>query len=71
MAHDYASGRTDFSRRTYHLAPAGRELVVEASYAMALLGGDLVVNSWWRRDPGHIAAMPDDQGAAARFTLGF
>ena len=71
VAHDYASGRTDFSRRTYHLAPTGRELVVEASYAMALFGGDLVVNSWWRRDPGHIAAMPDDQGAAARFTLGF
>ncbi len=71
VAHDYASGRTDFGRLTYNLAPTGRELVVEASYALALLGGDLIANTWWRQDPGHIAAMPDDKGAALRFTLGF
>ncbi|MBU0825617.1 MAG: S8 family serine peptidase [Alphaproteobacteria bacterium] len=71
VAHDYASGQTDFGRRTYNLAPTGRELVVEASYALSLLGGDLIANSWVRRDPGHIAAMPDDKGAALRFTLGF
>lgn len=71
VAHDYATGRTDFGRRTYNLAPTGRELVVEASYALSLFGGDLVANTWWRRDPGHIAAMPDDRGAALRFTLGF
>ena len=71
VAHDYASGRTDFGRRTYNLAPTGRELVVEASYALSLFGGDLIANTWWRQDPGHIAAMPDDRGAALRFTLGF
>ena len=71
VAHDYASGRTDFGRRSYNLAPTGRELVVEASYAFSLLGGDLVANSWWRKDPGHIAALPDDRGAALRFTMGF
>jgi hypothetical protein len=71
VAHDYTTGRTDFGRRTYNLAPTGRELVVEASYAMALFGGELIANSWWRQDPGHIAAMPDDQGAALRFTMGF
>lgn len=71
VAHDYASGRTDFDRRTYNLAPTGRELVIEASYALSLLGGDLIANTWWRQDPGHIAAMPDDKGAALRFTLGF
>ena len=71
VAHDYASGRTDFGGRTYNLAPTGRELVVEASYALSLLGGELIANSWWRKDPGHIAAMRDDQGAALRFTMGF
>jgi hypothetical protein len=45
--------------------------VIEASYALSLLGGDLIANSWVRRDPGLIAAMPDDNGAALRFTLGF
>jgi subtilisin family serine protease len=71
VAHDYASGQTDFGRRTYNLAPTGRELVVEASYALSLLGGDLIANTWIRRDPGHIAALSDDKGAALRFTLGF
>ena len=71
VAHDYASGRTDFGRRSYNLAPSGRELVVEASYALSLFGGDLIANTWWRQDPGHIAAMPHDKGAAVRFTLGF
>lgn len=71
IAYDYATGAAEFGQRTYSLAPTGRELVVEASYALALLGGDLVVNTWWRQDPGHIAAMPDDKGAALRFTMGF
>lgn len=71
IAHDYATGKTDFGRRTYNLAPTARELVVEASYALSLFGGEMVANSWWRKDPGHIAAMPDDQGAALRFTMGF
>src|SRR3546814_1433971 len=67
VAHDYASGHTDFARRTYNLAPTGRELVSEISYAMALFGGELIANSWWRQDPGHNAAMPDARGAAPRF----
>lgn len=71
VAYDYASGRTDFGRRTYNLAPTGRELVVEASYALSLFGGDLIANAWVRRDPGHIAALPDDRGGALRFTMGF
>ena len=71
VAYDYASGRADFGRRAYNLAPTGRELVVEASYSLPLFGGDLVANGWWRRDPGHIAAMPDDKGVALRFTMGF
>jgi hypothetical protein len=71
VAYDYDTATATFDRRTYNLAPTGRELVVEASYAMALFGGDLIANSWWRQDPGHIAAMPDDKGVALRFTTGF
>ena len=71
VTYDYATATAGFARRTYNLAPTGRELVVEASYALSLFGGDLVANTWWRRDPGHIAAMPDDKGAALRFTMGF
>lgn len=71
VAYDYDTRTAAFARRTYNLAPTGRELVVEASYAMSLFGGDLIANTWWRQDPGHIASMPDDQGAALRFTMGF
>lgn len=71
VAYDYETGTAEFGRRFYNLAPTGRELVAEASYALSLFGGDLVANTWWRQDPGHIAAMPDDKGAALRFTMGF
>lgn len=71
VAYDYESARADFARRTYHLAPTGRELVAEASYLLSILGGDLIANAWWRRDPGHIAALPDDKGVALRFTKDF
>ena len=71
VAYDYETGTAAFGRRTSDLAPTGRELVVEASYGAALFGGDLLLNTWWRKDPGHIAAMPDDRGAALRFTMGF
>ena len=53
------------------LAPTGRALDAEARYARPLWGGSLATNLFWRRDPGNIAALPDDLGAAARFTLGF
>lgn len=71
VAYDYGSHTADFARRTYDLAPTGREQVIEASYIVALFGGDLIANGWWRQDPGHIAAMPDDKGAALRFTKRF
>ncbi|MDO9368842.1 MAG: S8 family peptidase [Sphingopyxis sp.] len=71
LAYDYQTGAAELGRRTYHLAPTGRELVVEASYALSLFGGDLIANTWWRHDPGHIAAMPSDKGAAVRFMWGF
>jgi hypothetical protein len=38
---------------------------------MPLAQGHLGANLFWRRDPGHIAAMPDDKGAAIRFDWRF
>lgn len=71
IAYDAVSGRAEFGTRPYNLSPTGRELALEASYLVPFLGGDLVANSWWRRDPGHIAALPADIGGAVRFSLGF
>ena len=53
------------------LSPSGRELDVEARYALPLGPGELRTNLFWRRDPGHFAALPDDVGAAVRYGFSF
>jgi hypothetical protein len=55
------------------LRPSGREIDGELSYGTALLGDRAWFggNLFYRRQPGHIAAAPDDVGAAIRFSLGF
>lgn len=71
VSYDYADGSVGYAVRRLELAPRGREIDVEAAYARPLFGGRMDANLFWRRDPGNIAAMPDDKGAAMRFTLGF
>jgi hypothetical protein len=55
------------------LSPSGREVDAELSYGTRLLGdnGWLGANLFYRRQPGHIASLPDDKGAAVRFSLSF
>ena len=53
------------------LAPSGSELDVEARYAFPLGRGTAHANLYWRRDPGNVAALPDDYGAAVRWSFGF
>ncbi len=71
VAYDYATGTTTLASSRLSLAPTGRERNAEASWAAPLLGGWLTTNLYWRRDPGHIAALPDDLGGAVRFAMGF
>ena len=54
-----------------NLAPAGRELDIEARYSAYLIGGALQTNLFWRREPGNIAAAPADIGLALRWARGF
>ncbi|MCU6455915.1 S8 family serine peptidase, partial [Sphingomonas sp. A2-49] len=69
---DYATQRvTDWTPQRLNLAPGGRELDVEARYRVAMGGGDLQTNLFWRRDPGNVAALTPDVGAAVRYALGF
>ena len=56
---------------TLSLTPNGRERDLEAVYARALGPGYLMVNSYWRQQPGNFAAAPDDIGAAIRYSFGF
>lgn len=70
--YDYASQTVDaYTSQFLNLAPTGREIDVEARYRIATLGGDLQTNLFWRRDPGNVAALPDDYGMAIRYGIGF
>ena len=53
------------------LAPQGHERDVEALYTRPLARGWLSANAFWRRQPGHYAAAPDELGAAVRMSWGF
>ncbi len=70
--YDYASQTVDaYTSQFLNLAPTGREVDVEARYRIVMPGGDLQTNLFWRRNPGNIAALPDDYGMAIRYDIGF
>jgi hypothetical protein len=71
VSYDYASGQVGYQQRYFNLAPTGRELNFELSYAMPLFGGIIAANAFVRTQPGHTEWMNDDIGGALRFTLGF
>jgi hypothetical protein len=73
VSYSYDTLSAGYESRFMNLAPTGREIDLEAAYSIALLGGDghLSGNAFARRQPGNVAAMDADLGAAIRFTLGF
>lgn len=71
IAHDYATGQSLWQNATIALSPSGREMDAEWSYARPFAGGWLSLNSYARRQPGHIAYAPTDLGAALRFSVGY
>jgi len=72
-SYDYLTGAATDTLSEMSLTPSGRELDAELSYGSTLLGGNawLGGNLYYRRQPGHIASLPYDEGAAIRFSLGF
>jgi hypothetical protein len=70
-SYNYQTGAVGYSDELLNIAPTGREIDMEASYARLLFGGRMDANLFWRRDPGNFAAAPDDLGAALRWRVGF
>ncbi|MEQ7873651.1 S8 family peptidase [Sphingomonas sp. ASV193] len=60
-----------YSLDTMSLTPSGREVDAELSYATAFGRGWLSGNLFARRDPGHVAGLAPDLGAAIRYSFGF
>ena len=72
-SYDYSTGAATDTLSRLSLRPTGREVDAEMSYGTWLIGdnGWLGANLFYRRQPGHIASLPDDKGAAVRFSLNF
>ncbi len=69
---NYGTGAVDvWTKQTLNLAPTGRELDLEARYALPLILGDLQASLFWRRQPGHVVNSLDDKGVAVRWETGF
>ena len=71
VAWDYASGQASLATERLNLAPRGRELTTELAYRAPLLGGSATANLYWRRNPAHVAAAPDDGGVAVSWHADF
>ena len=53
------------------LAPTGREIAGELNWRGPILGGWATTGLFYRKDPGHFAALPDDHGAAVSWSARF
>ncbi|MBB3860212.1 subtilisin family serine protease [Novosphingobium hassiacum] len=71
VGYDYATGLASFSRVPLSLAPKGREIDAELAWSLSALGGNVATSLFWRRNPGHFAAVSDDGGAAVRWSAAF
>jgi hypothetical protein len=69
--YDYATLVPTFATSTYALTPQGRELIGELAWRGDLWGGDAMGSVFYRKDPGHYAAVPDDKGVAVKWSRGF
>ncbi|WP_328597968.1 S8 family peptidase [Croceibacterium soli] len=57
--------------RSMSLAPQGRELTGEIAWRGPLFTGDASASLFYRKDPGHYAALPDDKGVALSWSREF
>ena len=73
VSYDYATLTSGHELRVFSLAPSGREIDVEAAYALPVFrgGGTLGVNAFARMEPGHVETARTDLGAAIRLSFGF
>lgn len=68
---DWQSETATIASTALNLVPGGSERDYELSYGIGIGRGWLGANLFMRTQAGHIAAMPDDAGAALRWSVGF
>jgi hypothetical protein len=68
---DYASATATSGLGRIALVPSGQETDAELAWRGALWGGQARASLYWRDQPGHVAALPPEQGAAISWTGAF
>ena len=71
VAYDYASETATMGVTHLSLSPTGREIATELAWEGNVWGGAMTASLFYRRDPGHIAAISDDMGAGLRWSRSF
>jgi hypothetical protein len=69
--YSYATLSPTYGIRTLSLTPQGRELDAELAWNGRLFMGDAAASLFIRKDPGHYADLPLDEGVAFRWSTGF
>jgi len=69
--YDYATLATTYGDSFVPLTPKGRELMGELAWRGGLWGGEAAGSLFYRKDPGHFALGPDDQGVAVKWSREF
>ena len=69
--YSYETLLAEYGTRSLALAPRGRELMGELAWRGPLLSGEGAASLFYRRDPGHYEALPDDAGVAVRWSRKF
>lgn len=60
-----------YGQRQLFLAPRGREQDIELIWRGWLWNGTAMASLYYRKDPGHYAALPDDRGVAVSWNRRF
>src|SRR5690606_39367961 len=71
VAYSYATLLSGYGVRALTLAPLGREWLGEVAWTGPVLSGEGAASLFYRRDPGHHEALPDDKGVALRWSRRF
>ena len=68
---DYASKTATSGLGRIALVPSGQETDAELAWRGTLWGGQARASLYWRDQPGHVAALSPEQGAAISWTGSF
>jgi hypothetical protein len=69
--YSYTTLSTVYGQRLLSLAPKGREQDLELVWHGALWKGTAMASLYYRKDPSHYAALPDDRGVAISWNRQF